>query len=163
MDWNLAIGTVGTAASVASLLIAQPNWKSRIIHVVYSASLVIVIFLMTTHSARITAELSETRQKYARLASVQIQAKDLLATMHTFSTDAGDNKGQVLKALAFLERHRSELPETYGTVQRLAEGAGLTVAAKPYFEGGREQQDSLRYAGSAVWGIIQGLAVGPKS
>lgn len=162
MQWDLAIGVVGTVASLCSLLISQPNWKSRTIHLVYSAALVLVIYLMTSRSAEISAELKTTQQKLVLIESIQHQAAGLLPTIPFSSSDDGTNRGTVLKVLSFLEKHKSELPETYGIVKKLADGAGLTEGAKPYLQGGKEQSESLEQAAKGVRAIVEGLAAGAK-
>jgi hypothetical protein len=162
MNWDFAIAVVGAAASLCSLLIAEPTLRSRLVHVTYSAVIVIVIFIMTSRSAVVSTQLEDAARRLALIESIQQQADALLRTVPSSTSSPGENRGTLLKVISFLEKHRSELPDTYALVRNLAEGVGLTASAKPYFEGGSEQRESLAQAGTAVRAILEGLAAGKK-
>ena len=117
---------------------------------------------MTSRLVEEAAEVEKANQRIATIESIQRQAKALLSTIPTYTDSDGVNRGTVLKVLAFLERYHPELPVTFGKVQELADGVGLTERAKPYFEGGSEHSKSLRQAGTAVREIVEGLAIGAK-
>lgn len=160
MTTELLIGTVSACASLGSILLSKPNWKSKIIHVVYTAFICGLIFFMTSEMTEVSKELDEANDKIARLESIQRQAKSILGTIPTYASDPGTNRGTVLKVLAFLEKHKDEIPDTYVTVQNLAEGVGLTERSKGYFEGGKEHNESLGQAAKAAREIVEGLAAG---
>jgi hypothetical protein len=158
MQWDFAIAIVGTAASLCSVMMSEPTLKSRSIHVIYTAAIVLVIFILTSHSTEVSNRLAAANQRLSLLQDVQRQARGLLTTIPTFTSDPGTNRGTILKVISFLEKYKTELPDTYLVVGRLADGVGLTNAAKPFSEGGSEQRESLSQAGTAARSILEGLA-----
>ena len=163
MQWDFAIAIVGTAASLCSLLMSEPTLKSRLVHVIYTAAIVSVIFILTSQSAETSGKLAAANQRLALLQDIQRQARGLLTTIpFTMTSDPGANRGTLLKVISFLEKYKKELPDTYLLVGRLADGVGLTNAAKPYSEGGSEQRESLSQAGTAARSILEGLAADSK-
>ncbi|GHD41057.1 hypothetical protein GCM10017083_04960 [Thalassobaculum fulvum] len=161
---TFTITVVGSLASVLSLLIAQPSWKSRFIHVAYTSAVVMIMVVLSVHYVELENQLADANRKLAYLQNTRDQASSLLKTIPDSyrPTSTGDNRGTVLKGLAFLESHKDELPDMYEIVKRLAESLGLFASTKPYFEGGREQGESLADAASAVRDLIEGLAAGAK-
>ena len=159
-DYNVIIAVVGTGASLCSLLIAQPNWKSKAVHVIYTGVLAFTVFAMTSYQSDLSTQLDASNAQIRKMQSISGQAAAILPSMKSYSLDQGANRGKILKALAFLEKHRKEIPDTYETVRSLASNAGLTEDVQPYFEGGSEQQDAIASAASAVTAIVEGLSSG---
>lgn len=158
MSWEFTVSLLGTVLSFASLVFARPNWKSRAIHFLYTGVIIAIMVFMTSRLIEETAISDKANQRIAAMQNIQIQAKSLLDTIPTYSSDEGTNRGTVLKVLSFLEKFHPELPITFSSIQKLANGVGLTEEAKPYFEGGREQSESFQQAGAAARSIVEGLA-----
>lgn len=168
--WELLLAVIGTAASFCSLLLAAPNRWSRLVHFVYTGAIVVVVYLLMSFQNEIerelnysNTELERTQETIRAINDIKRQAKDLLDTMHLASNDEAKNRGNVIKAIAFLETHKAKFPETFEILKRMTEELGFFEKSKPYFEGGSEMQDSSESAGKAARDIIEAISVGVTS
>jgi hypothetical protein len=155
---NLTIGIVGAVASLGSLLIAAPDWKSRAIHFFYTSVVVLVVALLSSMTFEIQSRLNETRAELTKRSSLEVQAQALLESFPRLRS-TGEPRGIILSSLAFLEKYKQEIPDTYAIAKGIAER--VSDANKPFFEGESEQQDYLRDAATAMEQVIRGLAA-PK-
>jgi hypothetical protein len=155
---NFTIAVVGAVASIGSLLIAAPTWKSRTIHFFYTLVVVLVVFLLSSRTFEVESRLNETRAELAKRTSLEVQAQALLDSFPR-SRGTGESRGIILASLAFLEKYKQDIPDTYAIAKSIAER--VKDMNKPYFEGGSEQQEYLRDAAAAMEQVIRGLAA-PK-
>ena len=163
----IALSIVGSIASIVSLLIAAPNVKSRVVHVVYALLLTVVAGLAVLNSKQQSiqfdkseTEKSKLEQKVIELTSLKIEARKMLESRGYYSTtDNGSNRGFFPAGMGFLERNKEVFPELYETSKELGRGIGITQSSGDLtdFDEGRRLKDGA----AAMRSILEGIA-GPE-
>ena len=149
MDIGYSIGIAGSIASLITLFIAAPSWRSRLVHAFY------VLLVTTLASAYVahSAQLAEYKE-------MEKQARKILASAD-LSTD-GSTRGFILVTLSFLEKNKANFPDTYESAKKLAEASGVLVSKQ---EEGTErlyQGWRLQDVGSAMRSLLSGIAGKPS-
>lgn len=152
MDVIVSLGVVGSVASIIGLLIAAPGLKSKIIHVAYA----IAITLLSAWIVHYQSELSLADKRLGEIRSVEMQAKALLETFDR--STAGSAQGSMLAALAFLEKHKEALPDTYSRATKLCENSGCLETAYKGQESSYSHYLSVTDAAKAIEALLLGLS-----
>ena len=150
MDIGYAIGIAGSIASLITLFVAAPTWKSRVVHAIYVLVVTVLSGVYVAHESQL--------KKYTALES---QAQKILATAD-LSSD-GSARGFILAALSFLEKHRLEFPDTYDSARKLALASGILESKQNDGMERLYQGWRLQDVGSAMQALLTGIAGGTKS
>jgi hypothetical protein len=145
MEAILAIGVVGSVASVISLLLAAPNIKSRLLHVSYAAFITVL--------ATVMFHLSQRLQDYRR---TERQAAAIVETADLSTT--GSMAGFMLASLSVLEKNKILLPDTYACAMRLCDSAGCTEYVGESSTGDYQHFLRMQEASSAMMALMRGVA-----
>lgn len=137
MDLIIIIGLIGSVASVIGIILALPTWKSRLIHAAYG----LFITVLSAGVAHYYTQLNKSKD-------FEIQARKLLDQME----HQDDDRAVMLAGLAFLEKHKSDFPETYGATKELCISAGVVGSEKS------DKYMSTSDGSRAVKGMLEGLA-----
>ena len=109
---------LGTVASITSLFIAAPGKRSKLMHLAYAVCFTLLSGALFHYQQ--ASESGERRMK--EMLDIQGQAKSILATVDRSSS--GSASGFMLASLAFLEKHKDVLPDTYSRAWKLCESSG---------------------------------------
>jgi hypothetical protein len=140
----IVLGVVGSVASVIGLLIAAPGIKSRLIHVAYGLAITVVSSLAVGY--------------YTQVAQIHRMEKEAQAILDSSDrSSAGSMDGFMLASLSFLEKYKSQLPDTYARAEKVAEASGL------YASGGSDSNEidhfaNLQQGSSAMYYLLTGVA-----
>lgn len=145
MDIGYAIGIAGSIASLITLFVAAPTWKSRVVHAVY------VLFVTVLAGAYVAHE-----SQLAKYTALESQAQKILATAD-LSSD-GSTRGFILLSLSFLEKHRLEFPDTYDSARKLAIGSGVLESKQNDGMERLYQGWRLQDIGNAMKALLAGIA-----
>lgn len=114
-SWQLGIALVGTAASLSSVFLAEPNLRSRALHIIYSAAILTIIFLMTSFTSRLEVALADantvveqTKIEIAEIEKIRNRADAIYQRMYT-GVDPGANAGNILLAFSFLKPTKKDI------------------------------------------------------
>lgn len=145
-------GILGSFASVLSLWIAAPNWKSRFIHIAYSLFIVGLGVWFMSYQQGVERSLSELEQ----IKRIERQAGFLTGNVDL--STAGNMQGYMQAVLAFLEKNRKLYPETYERAKLLCSNSGC--ADSGYGEGKNTTTHfySMQEASSAMQMLIKGVS-----
>ena len=150
MDIGYVVGVAGSIASLITLFVSAPSWKSRVVHAIY-------VLLVTVLSGAYVAHESQL----AKYAALETQAQRLIATAD-FSND-GSTRGFILASLSFLEKHRQEFPDTYESAKKLAIGSGVLESKQNDGMERLYQGWRLQDIGNAMKALLTGLSGAGKS
>lgn len=121
LDLIIALGVVGSVASVVGLLLPAQGWKAKMMHVVYG----VIIGSLAVGFTYYQSEVGELRK-------IEVQARKLADSQkrHTFSDNdpepAGvSDRGFMLAALSFLEKYKDRFPDTYARAKAFSEASGV--------------------------------------
>lgn len=145
MDIGYAIGVAGSIASLITLFVAAPTWKSRVVHAIY------VLFVTVLAGAYVAHE-----SQLAKYTALESQAQKILATAD-LSSD-GSTRGFILLSLSFLEKHRLEFPDTYDSARKMAIGSGILESKQNDGMERLYQGWRLQDIGSAMKALLSGIA-----
>lgn len=141
MNIIVAIGLVGSIASIVGIALAVPTWKSRALHIIYGLSI-------TALSGGLAHYYTATSQAY----DFEIQARKILNQTEF----QHDDRAVMLAGLAFLEKHKSDFPETFTAAKELCVSAGVVGSDKS------DKYLSTADGARAIKGMLEGLAT-PKN
>src|SRR5262245_53985832 len=105
MDLIVSLGFLGSVAAIVGLLLPAQTWRLRIVHVVYGLVIVALSYW-----------LLGSRTRIVRIQAAEKAARAILDNRTSYS-DAGFIQG----SLAFLEKHKTEFPDTYQRANRICE------------------------------------------
>jgi hypothetical protein len=115
----LTIGLVGSLASIISLFIAAPGWKSKLTHIFYA----LVVTAIATIAFEYKNERTIAQMELNRMKDIEQQAHILLSSRD--QSTSGSAKGFMLASLTFLEKNKDLFPETYIRAKSLCQNAGF--------------------------------------
>ncbi|WP_418114424.1 hypothetical protein RJD40_19350 [Vibrio scophthalmi] len=150
-ELSITIGIVGSLASIISLFISAPGWKSKGIHLAYA--LVVTGIATLAFEYKNDRTIAETELR--RFEALEIQATQLLETRD--QTTSGSAKGFMLASLTFLEKNRDLFPDTYERAKQLCENAGCTDTG--YESNGSQPRhfDKMYEGATAMHYLIKGV------
>lgn len=149
IEINSSIAFAGSLASLITLFVAAPSWKSRLVHALY------VLVVTVVASAYV-----ETSSQLSKYTEMEIQANHILNSAD-FSSE-GSIRGFIFASLSFLEKNKSKLPETYQNAKLLAENSGLLISDQDNGVNRLHQEWRLKDVGEAMRGLLRGLAAPPN-
>jgi len=168
MDAYILIGLLGSLASIMSLAIAAPNAKSRIFHAIYGFVLTVVLGSAFTINQKWENELQAATAREAALQaeiksikSIQREAHNIIdSTGYLTTTAVGENRGFILAAFSFLEKHRDRFPESYEIAKQLiTNGIRVTEAAgSTGSEGYYDERKRMFDGASTMRALLKGIA-----
>ncbi len=147
-----AFGAFGSLASIISLLIAAPGWRSKAVHVIYSLVMIGMVISFMSYQEEVKESLAELEQ----MKRIEKQAEFLLN--HEDRSSSGAMAGYIQAGLAFLEKHRALYPETYERAKKLCEKSGCTDVG---LSKGNDSMDHFRRmqdASSSMYMLIKGIS-----
>ncbi|MBK9288275.1 MAG: hypothetical protein IPN38_11480 [Flavobacteriales bacterium] len=112
-------------------------------HAIYG----LIIAILASFAIRYQTQLSA-------LTAIENEATALVRSGYSTSAEA---QGFILASLSFLEKHKNELPDTYGRAVQLAESCGATVSAREY-----QARMDLWDAADAMRSLLRGIASSKK-
>jgi len=130
----LALGTIGSIASIISLFLPATTLRQRVIHAIYCGAIFVLAILVTNYQLKIR-----------RIESIERTASQMVAEQDNGYT----HLGYVQASLAFLEKNKDLYPDTY---QRALDMCTAYKCSEP---GGNTDIVSMAFAMS---GILKGLA-----
>lgn len=145
MDFGYSVGIAGSIASLITLFVAAPDWRSRVVHAIYVLIVTTLASAYVWHSAQL-AEYTEMEK----------QAQKILLSAD-LDTD-GSTRGFILASLSFLEKNKQSFPDTYASAKQLAIASGVLESKQ---EDGMErlyQGWRLKDVGSAMKALLAGIA-----
>ncbi|WP_054888531.1 MULTISPECIES: hypothetical protein [unclassified Pseudomonas] len=145
MDIGYSVGIVGSIASIISLFIAAPSWRSRAVHAIYVLIVTVLGSLYVGHSAKLSAYTDQEKQ-----AQKILQSADL-------SSD-GSTRGFILASLSFLEKNKDSFPDTYASAKQLAVASEVFISKQDDGMDRLYQGWRLRDVGSAMKALLVGIA-----
>lgn len=168
MNPYVLIGILGSVASIISLLIAAPTKKSRIIHIIYGFLLTVVVGSSFIYNQNLEKELidsqlraKELTQEIERMNSIKLGAREILESRGYISTtDIGENRGFILTAFAFLEKHRDRFPESYAIARELIT-SGLQITKSAGSVGSEGYYDEIKRmsdGAATMRALLKGIA-----
>lgn len=140
---------IGGLAGLVTLWNSAEGWKRKLVQIV--SLLVMVSAIYTVTSMR--TELAEKNAEIERRASIERQA----ATMLSNKTMKYTHAGFIAASLAFLEKHKSDFPDTYARAILICENTGC-------FESPNKRKDRLEHGWDAIAvasqmaGVLRGIA-----
>jgi hypothetical protein len=148
----VALGIAGSIASVIGLLIAAPTRRSRIVHLAYAIFITALAGGMVSYQQ----QAIEAERRIAEMQKIEREAAKLLSG-YDFTT-SGSMSGFMLASLSFLEKYKTELPDTYARAASLCENAGCLKTSNGEYSSSMEHFRNLQDASSAMHYLIQGIA-----
>lgn len=165
--WQAGIAVIGTAASLSSVFLAEPNLRSRALHVCYTGAIVLIVFLMTSYNSRLQTALTKVENEASLLAveidnlsDIRARAAALHKTMYD-GADEGRNIGNVFQAISFFETYQERYGKSLELLLAMSNTVGLTSPAET--AGTREayrKRDTLEQIGDAARQLVLGVAAG---
>jgi hypothetical protein len=119
----LILGAVGSVASLIALWQAASTLKAKLAHLVYIAIISSTVYYAVQY-----------RNELSTIKSTEREAMSLVENKQMDFTDAGF----INAALAFLEKHKSEFPDTF-------EHARLLCEKNECFESENNRKNSLQH------------------
>ncbi len=150
-ELSTTIGLVGAIASIISLFISAPGWKSKMVHIAYA--------LVVTAVATIAFEYKNDRLieqlELQRFKDIEQQANLLLRNRD--QSTSGAAKGFMLASLTFLEKNKDFFPDTYERAKKLCDNAGCIETG--YNSNGSQPQhfDKMYEGATAMRYLIKGI------
>jgi len=145
MDIGSAIGLAGSVASLITLFVAAPTWKSRVVHALYVLVVTLLAGAYVGHAARL-AEYTELEKQAQKI----ISSADL-------SSD-GSTRGFILLSLSFLEKNQQHFRDTYDSARKLAMASGVLESKQSDGEERLFQGWRLQDVGAAMMALVSGIA-----
>ncbi len=168
MNSYVLIGILGSVASIVSLLIAAPTIRSKLIHMLYGFLLTVVVGSSFIYNQDLESELSASKKnqelltkEIERMNSIKFGALEILKNRGYLSTtDIGENRGFILTAFTYLEKHRAEFPESYKIAKELImDGLKITkssgtVGSDGYYDEKKRMSDGA----ATMFALLRGIA-----
>ncbi|MBN9627124.1 MAG: hypothetical protein ABS39_11240 [Acidovorax sp. SCN 65-28] len=148
MDIVYVAGFVGSIASIITLFVAAPDWKSRVVHAFYVLLVTTLASAYAVHSSKLS-EYTEIEKQAHRI----LKSADL-------SSD-GSTRGFVLLSLSFLEKNKQQFPDTYDSARKLAISSGVLESKQEDAMDRLHQGWRLKDVGEAMQSLLAGIAGKP--
>ncbi|MFR9721637.1 hypothetical protein ACL00X_19985 [Aeromonas diversa] len=164
MDSYVLLGIIGSISSIVSLLLAAPTAKSRIIHAIYGFLLTVVVGSAFIYNQSTQEELNQTKNQLTKITSLRIGAKKL-AENYYGTNDIGKNRGFILSSFAFLEKNRSEFPESYLIAKELVKnGLQITHSSGEHgSEGFYDERKRMEDGAETMRALLNGISASPDA
>jgi hypothetical protein len=153
-DLIIAVGFVGSVASIMALLLAAPGVRSKLLHIGYG----IFITMLMAGVLELQHRASQAEQQLQQLKLVEKEAKAILTTADR--STSGSMAGFMLASLSFLEKHKDRFPETYVRAVTLCENSGCVKSGYSGKEANSTNHFySMQEASGAMEYLVKGIAV----
>lgn len=148
--WGLILGILGLFGSVVGVFYRPETTHVRIIHACYGVVLLFTALLFADIVVNDRRKLADANASVARSRSIGAQAGALFNSYdRRYSVNC---RGVIFASFAFLEKFKSELPETFQVAKRFAERAsepgrdqiGTSQQERDCTEGSYAMQELLR-------------------
>jgi hypothetical protein len=130
----LALGILGSMASIIALFLPAQSWRQRAVHALYCAAIILLAYLVVDY-----------QQRLDRVASIERVASKMVADREMEYT----HLGYVQASLAFLEKNRDLYPDTYRRALNMCAAYKCSVP---------ETDASMVSLSFAMHGLLKGLA-----
>lgn len=130
----LALGILGSLASIVALFLPAQSWRQRTIHAIYCAAIIGLAYFVVEYQKRLD-----------RVASIERAASKMVADREMEYT----HLGYVQASLAFLEKNKDLYPDTY---KRALDMCAAYRCSDP------ETDTSMVSLSFAMSGLLKGLA-----
>ncbi|MGI1999127.1 hypothetical protein [Shewanella frigidimarina] len=152
----IVIGMVGGFASIVSLLIDKANLGGKYIHAVYVFAVTILASTLVISVASNKSENAVLVAEIKAISSIEYGAAKILNNAKR-STD-GEQRGFILASLALLERHKSEVPDSYEAAKQFSIASGILQNLQESGTDRLYQGWRLRDASEAMESLLLGLS-----
>ena len=142
------VGFLGSIASLVALFVGAIGWKAKLIHGIYAAAILVLSGLTYAQESKLS-EIRNIERAAQRLSKSTLELTD---------------EGAILAIMAFLEKVRSEFPDTYARAKEIYEKNDLVTSTYRVTEGSselRHEWTKLEVA-SALRGLLNGIAESSK-
>ena len=158
MNPYIIIGLIGSIASIISLIISWRIEKPKWIHGIYTFLLTCVVGLFAIHTNTLNQSNNELENENSKMKTIEYNAERIMSTYSNVN-DVGENRGYILTTFSFLEKNKSEFPETYEIAKELVT-KGLKVAETSYGDGvlkEGDEEDRLKDGAATMHSILKGM------
>ena len=144
--------------------------KSRVMHAIYGFLLTVVVGSTFVYNQTTRDELSLTHDKLSltqneleRINSLREGARSL-AGNYSYTNDIGRNRGFILSSFAFLEKHKSEFPESYEIAKELVvNGLKITSSSGKHGSSGYyDEKKRMQDGAETMRALLNGISAGPN-
>ncbi|KPG94606.1 hypothetical protein [Pseudomonas sp. RIT-PI-r] len=154
----VTIGLVSGVATIISLLIDKAGYGTKKYHAAYVFFVAVLASFFSYDSLEAKAKNQELQARIELITTIEYRAGQVLD--NTARTSEGEKRGFVFAALAFLERNKDSVPDSYALARQFAVASGVLENKQ---EGGVErlhQTWRLRDASDAMESLLNGLSAG---
>ena len=134
------------------VLIAAPNHKSRLVHIVYGVFISVLAVGVVTYQHRV----SDAERRITEMKRIEREASTLLSGFDF--TTSGSMAGFMLAAMSFLKKHKECLPDTYARAIALCDNSGCLKTRNSEVGSSMEHFRNMQDASSALKYLVQGIA-----
>lgn len=155
------IAVVGFASGIASLigyLIDRAGFRSRWVHAFYTFVVVVAASTFMYQIAESKAQNAALGKRIEVITSIEYKASQVLKNAKQ-STD-GEKRGFILASLAFLERNKDAVPDSYALARQFALASGVLENKQDNGLDRLHQSWSLRDAADAMNSLLNGISAG---
>lgn len=152
------IGLVSGVATIISLLIDKANLGGKYIHAIYVFAVTILASTLTISVASSKAENEALVAEIKKISSIEYEATEILNNAKR-ATD-GQQRGFILASLALLERHKSEVPDSYDIAKQFSVASGILQNKQESGTDRLYQGWRLTEASEAMESLLLGLSAG---
>ncbi len=157
MNPIILISIIGSIASIVALLISAPGIKSKITHVVYALILTVVTSSSVFFIQDIENEKNQKEAELDRLNSFDNRV-NIIADSYSTYGEVGDNRGFILTSLAFLEKNKETVPDTYEIAKELVvSGLKITESAPDDNDTEWDERKRMKDGADAMLSLLKGL------
>lgn len=154
----LMIGVVSGIATIISFLMEKANVRGKWVHAAYGFFVALLASVMVVSVSSSKHENEQLQEQIELITSIEYGAAAVLKNSPRSSD--GERRGFIFASLAFLERHKEEVPDSYDLAKKFALASGVVENKQ---ESGTErlyQGWKLTDAANAMHSLLKGLAAG---
>lgn len=154
----LIVGLVSGIATLISFLIDKANLGGKYIHAVYVFCVSILVSVLVISISTSQSENEALVAKIEEISSIEYEATEVLS--HAKRSTDGQQRGFIFASLALLERHKSDVPDSYELAKKFALASGVLENKQENGTDRLYQGWRLDDASQAMESLLLGLAAG---
>jgi len=154
----LIVGLVSGIATLISFLIDKANIGGKYIHALYVFCVTVLASVLVISVSTSQSENEALAAKIEEISSIEYEAAQVLDNSKR-STD-GQQRGFIFASLALLERHKSEVPNSYELAKKFALASGVLENKQENGTDRLYQGWRLDDASQAMESLLLGLSAG---
>lgn len=154
----VTIGLVSAVATLISLLIDKAGYGTRKYHAAYVFFVAILASFYTYDSTESETKNQALQAKIELITSIEYKAGQVLK--NTARVTDGEKRGFVFATLAFLERNKDSVPDSYALARQFAIGSNVLENKQDDGPQRLYQTWRLNDAADAMESLLTGLSSG---